>query len=703
MEDNKEKDTNLPAQPDSSEEENAQPNKIKLKGRFKNYMRAPLFIIILLGAATVGSFCVDYKAGIISALSLIIYSVIMGTAYNKIKPVVIDELVNFALDYGQVQRSMLQELEVPYGILDEDGNLLWANAKLEALADMRSAKKGIHNVFGELTTDHMPSDNKKVFYDVSYHDYIFRAELSRISVEDFSGENNLIDTGGKNNILIAMYLFDETRMRKYMKEIQEQRLVAGTIFIDNYEDALNSTEEVRRSLLAALIERKITKYMQGFDAIVHKTEKDRYYFVIQQKYLPQIQSTKFAILDEVREINIGNEIPVTLCIGVGVNGSNYAQNVEWSRNAIELALGRGGDQAVVKDHDKISYYGGKTKQVEKSTRVRARVKAHALKQLLEGKERVMIMGHKIGDVDSFGSAIGVYRAARTLNKDAHIVINELTTNVRMMKSEFENNPEYASDMFLNESEAMEMIDLNTALIVVDVNRPSYTECPALLTKTKTIVILDHHRQSSENIENAVLSYIEPYASSACEMVAEILQYITDGVRLRPAEANAMYAGLLIDTNNFINKTGVRTFEAAAYLRKNGADIIKVKKMFRDDLKIYKIRAAAVERATIFDNEFAFAECRPEGVESPTVVGAQVANELMNITGVKASFVFTEVKGTIYVSARSFEEVNVQLVMEKFGGGGHSAIAGAQLTGISVEAAMTQVKMQLRIMKNEGEI
>ena len=239
-------------------------------------------------------------------------------------------------------------------------------------------------------------------------------------------------------------------MRKYMKEIQEQRLVAGTIFIDNYEDALNSTEEVRRSLLAALSERKITKYMQGFDAIVHKTEKDRYYFVIQQKYLPQIQSTKFAILDEVREINIGNEIPVTLCIGVGVNGSNYAQNVEWSRNAIELALGRGGDQAVVKDHDKISYYGGKTKQVEKSTRVRARVKAHALKQLLEGKERVMIMGHKIGDVDSFGSAIGVYRAARTLNKDAHIVINELTTNVRMMKSGFENNPEYASDMFLND-------------------------------------------------------------------------------------------------------------------------------------------------------------------------------------------------------------------------------------------------------------
>ena len=488
-----------------------------------------------------------------------------------------------------------------------------------------------------------------------------------------------------------------------MKENQEQRLVCGTIFVDNYEEALNSTEEVRRSLLAALIERKITKFMQEYDAIVHKTEKDRFQFVIQQRYLPLIQTTKFAILDKVREINIGNEIPVTLCIGVGVNGANYAQCAEWSRNAIELALGRGGDQAVIKDGDKISYYGGKTKQVEKSTRVRARVKAHALKQLLEGKEKVLIMGHKIGDVDSFGASIGVYRAARALNREAHIVINELTANVRALKAEFEHSSEYAEDMFLNEAQAMELVDLNTVLIVVDVNKPSYTECPALLTKTKTIVILDHHRQSSENIENAVLSYIEPYASSACEMIAEILQYITDGVRLRPTEANAMYAGLLIDTNNFINKTGVRTFEAAAYLRKNGADIIKVKKMFRDDIETYKVRADAVTRATIFDGMFAFAECRPEGLDSPTVVGAQVANELMNITGVKASFVFTNVKDTIYVSARSFEEVNVQLVMEKFGGGGHSAIAGAQLKDMSVEAAMTQVKMQLRIMKNEGEI
>ncbi len=677
--------------------------RLRLKGKLKSYLRWPLGLLMFLTMVAVGVFFIDVRAGVVVLAGILVYGIIMIILYSKIKPVVLSELVNFALDYGQVQKSLLHELEIPYGVLDENGVLLWANARFKEIVDTKLASKGIANLFPELTKEQLPVGNQKSVCHISYKNYKFRAELSRIVVEGFSEKNDLIDLGDQENVLIAIYLFDETEIKRYMKENQEQRLVCGTIFVDNYEEALNSTEEVRRSLLAALIERKITKFMQEYDAIVHKTEKDRFQFVIQQRYLPLIQTTKFAILDEVREINIGNEIPVTLCIGVGVNGANYAQCAEWSRNAIELALGRGGDQAVIKDGDKISYYGGKTKQVEKSTRVRARVKAHALKQLLEGKEKVLIMGHKIGDVDSFGASIGVYRAARALNREAHIVINELTANVRALKAEFEHSSEYAEDMFLNEAQAMELVDLNTVLIVVDVNKPSYTECPALLTKTKTIVILDHHRQSSENIENAVLSYIEPYASSACEMIAEILQYITDGVRLRPTEANAMYAGLLIDTNNFINKTGVRTFEAAAYLRKNGADIIKVKKMFRDDIETYKVRADAVTRATIFDGMFAFAECRPEGLDSPTVVGAQVANELMNITGVKASFVFTNVKDTIYVSARSFEEVNVQLVMEKFGGGGHSAIAGAQLKDMSVEAAMTQVKMQLRIMKNEGEI
>lgn len=662
----------------------------------------PVIMLLVLVVVAIGVMAIDLKAGFIATIGVVIYAGGLGVAFYKIRTEMATKLVNFALEYGQVQKKLLQELDVPYGVLDEQGRLLWANDKLKQLIDIRVAAKGIQHVFHEITPNQIPYEDKNLV-SVHYENYIFRVELLRIDVGSFSSENDLMAVLDSKNTLVTMYMFDETEIRHYQKENQEQKLVCGTIFVDNYEEALNSTEEVRRSLLAALIERKITKYMQNYDAIIHKTEKDRFQFVTQQKYLPAIESGKFSILDEIREINIGNELPVTLCIGVGVNGESFAQCGEWSRSAIDLALGRGGDQAVVKDGDKISYYGGKIKQVEKSTRVRARVKAHAFKQLLEGKTKVMVMGHRIGDVDSFGASIGIYRIARTLNKEAHVVINEMTNDVKLLRDEFAGDSTYGSDMFLNEYQAKELIDDETVLVVVDVNRASYTECPELLNMTKTIVVLDHHRQSSEALDGAVLSYIEPYASSACEMVAEILQYIADGIKLRPIEANAMFAGLIVDTNNFLNKTGVRTFEAAAYLKKSGADTIKVRTQFREDLQTYKVRAQAVAAATIFDTIYAFSVCQAEGLENPTVVGAQIANELLNITGVKASFVFTEIQGTIYISARSYEEVNVQLVMEKFGGGGHSAIAGAQIADTSVEAAMTKVKMQLRIMKNEGEI
>ena len=677
-------------------------NQVKLKGQLKSYLMWPILLSILLVVPTAVVLLINVKAGIVAAFGLIIYVVIAAVIYHRIRPVIVSELVNFALDYGQVQKALLYDLQVPYVILDNQGKLLWANKSFDELASEKTGMKGIHHIFPEITPDKLPTDENKVIIPVSYGESSFRAELSRLTVKDFSQNNALVDIG-EDNVLITMYLFDETEIRNYIRENQEQKLVCGIVFIDNYEEALNSTEEVRRSLLSALIERKITKYMQSYDAIVTKIEKDKYQFVIQHRYLPSLQSNKFSLLDEVREINIGNELAVTLCIGVGSDAANYAQSAEWARSAIELALGRGGDQAVVKEREKIYYYGGKTKQVEKVTRVRARVKAHALKQLLEGKERVVIMGHKIGDPDSFGASIGVYRIARALNKEAHIVLNEVTKSVRRLKACFENNSNYAADMFLTESQAREVVDLNTALVVVDVNRPSYTECPDILSMTRSIVILDHHRQSSESIENAVLSYIEPYASSASEMVAEILQYISDSIKLRTEEANAMYAGLMIDTNNFLNKTGVRTFEAAAFLKKNGADVTKIRMMFRDDMATYQVRAEAISRAEIFDSVFVFTECCPGNLENPTVIGAQVANELLNITDVKASFVFTRVKGTVYISARSMEEVNVQLVMEKLGGGGHSAIAGAQLADTTVESAMNQVKIELKRMKNEGEI
>ena len=678
---------------------------MEVKGRLKWYLRWPIILNIIVGIMTLGVVLIDHKAGGLMGVFFLVHLIFSVVVSFYSKPAIMEELINFGLQYGQIQKKLLHELEIPYGVLDSSGKMMWENDALTKLVGNVTVHRNIQSIFPSVSLKKIQEMEEKCCIEVIHEERIYRAEFCRMHVEDFSEHTDMVVFDHPENVLIAMFMFDETDIRRYIRENQEQKLVAGIIFIDNFEEAMSSTEEVRRSLLAALIERKITKYMQSYDAIITKVEKDRYTFVINHKHMSAIQSSRFSILDEVREINIGNEMSVTLCIGVGMNAISYGQSYTWAQNAIDLALGRGGDQAVVKAGDKISYYGGKTKQVEKGTRVKARVKAHALKQIIMGKDQVVIMGHKIGDVDSFGSAIGVYRAAKTLNKPAHIVINEVTTSVRPIINNFKNNPDYEPDMFLKSSEAASIINMETALIVVDVNRPSYTEGPELLNRTKTVVILDHHRQSSESIESPVLSYIEPYASSACEMVAEILQYIADGVKLRPIEADAMFAGLMIDTNNFSSKTGVRTFEAAAFLKKSGADITRVHLAFRDSMEIYRARAEAVRHASM-DNGMAYAVCPAEGLESPTIVGAQVANELLNITGIRASFVFTRVKDTIYVSARSTEGtdgLNVQLVMERIGGGGHGTIAGAQIQNMSENQAMALVKRTILNMQREGAI
>ena len=293
--------------------------------------------------------------------------------------------------------------------------------------------------------------------------------------------------------------------------------------------------------------------------------------------------------------------------------------------SIDLALGRGGDQVVVRDGEEVTYYGGKTQQVERNTRVKARVKAHALREIIESREHVIIMGHSISDVDSLGAAIGIYCAAKVLGKKAQIVLNEITSSLRPLVECFTVEKGYPADLFIKNEEALMLTNENTLVVVVDVNRPSYTECPELLKRTQTVCVFDHHRQTNEVIENPVLSYVEPYASSACEMIAEVLQYFSENIRLAPCEADCIYAGILIDTNNFMTKTGVRTFEAAAYLRRAGAEVTRVRKMLRNDMAAYKARAEAVRHAEVYRGSFAISICPADQVESPTIVCAQAAN------------------------------------------------------------------------------
>jgi len=319
------------------------------------------------------------------------------------------------------------------------------------------------------------------------------------------------------------------------------------------------------------------------------------------------------------------------------------------------------------------------------------------------KDQVLIMGHKLGDSDSFGAAIGIYKIAASMEKKAHIVINDITASLKPLYNEFKENDHYPEDMFVDSQEALRLVDDNTMVVVVDVNKPPITECEELLGMVKTIAVLDHHRQGSKAIENAVLSYVEPYASSTCEMVAEVLQYISDDIRLDPIEANCIYAGIMIDTNNFTNRTGVRTFEAAAFLRRNGADVTHVHKIFRDDLEAYRAKAAIIGRAEIYRDCFIIARGAEEDIESPTIVGAQASNELLNISQVKAAFVLTEYHGKVYVSARSIDEINVQIIMERIGGGGHINSAGAQFENTDLEGDIETLKQIIDDMIEGGDI
>ena len=682
-----------------------QNGKVRLTGQLKLYMELPAVMAFLLAALNIWIYRLDRRAGFLMLFFVLIYIFMVGYLYIYSKSIVMKDLVEFAAQYGIVQNVLLKELAIPYAILLDDGKAVWMNEQFErVLGGKPKGDAYISKYIPELNVSIFPRQEGDVVEIEVYHaDKEYRAELRRVSVEGFAETEKLLEMPEEKEYFIAVYLQDVTELNRYIKENEQQRLVAGLIYIDNYDEVVDSVEEVRQSLLMALVDRKINQYIAGVDGIVKKMENDKYFIVIKKQYFKQLEEDKFSLLEDVKSVNIGNNIPATLSIGLGSSTVSYAQSYNYARVAIDLALARGGDQAVIKDCDGITYYGGRREQTAKNTRVKARVKAEALREFITVKDKISVMGHKLTDVDAFGAAIGIYRAAAALEKNVHIVINEISASLRPLYESYEKDSSYPDDLFLTSAEAIPMVDEDSMVIVVDTNRPQMTECEELLKKTRTIVVLDHHRQSSDNIENALLSYIEPYASSSCEMVSEVLQYIVDDIKIPKLEASSMYAGIMIDTNNFVNRTGVRTFEAAAFLRRCGADITLVRKMFRDDMESYRAKAEIISSAEVYQQKFAIAVGRDLTIESPTIIGAQAADELLDISGIKASFVLTEYNGRIYVSARAIDEVNVQIIMERFGGGGHMNASGAQFDHTDMEKAVADLKKVLDDMVKEGDI
>ena len=559
---------------------------LKLKGMLRLYLKWPLFLSILFIIMDIQLFVINRRIGVIGAVYCVIFILITLILNFFGKKGIRRDLVQFAENYGKMQMNMIKEMDIPYAVLSEEGQLLWGNDKfLQVIVNKKAARRSITNIFPEITQNILPKLPEPKEAHVQAGERYYRCVMNLIvdSGSSVGGEEELaFDQMLDTKRIIAMCLYEETEVINLEKVREAENLVVGLLYIDNYDELIDSIDEVRQALTMALIDRKVNKYMQSIDAISKKLEKDKFFFAFKQKYLDGLMSSRFSILEEIRNINLGNDQSATISIGIGVGKGTYMERYEWARGAMDLALGRGGDQAVVKNGEKEQFFGGKRVQIERNTRVKARVKAHVLKELIEGKERVVVMGHSIGDVDSFGACVGIYRIAKTLNRKAHIVVDEVNSSVKPIMERFYSK-DYESDLLIDGEEAKELVDESTLLVIVDVNKGSYTECPDLIDMAQSVVVIDHHRQAGDAITKALLFYIEPYASSACEMVAEISQYIGNGLRLRPAEAEAMYAGIMIDTNYFTDKAGVRTFEAMAYLRRSGADVVRVRKLFREDI------------------------------------------------------------------------------------------------------------------------
>ncbi len=672
------------------------------------YWSVIYIVIIWLMAIVVLIFSTELGAlfFVIAIISLILF--IVSTIFFKKS--INNNLINYALDVSNVQKDYIENLVLPIVIVDALGEIRWHNNSFENILnkipeELRSNKavgKNIHSFISELSYEDFPAEIEgEVSKNIEVLDRNYKVVITISKLNEASDELNILNENEDEIRLYSLSFYDVTKENVLAHKLDDQKSIAMLIYIDNYDEAFSILEDVRRPIVMAMIDSKLEKFTKSIDGVIKKYERDKYVLLFHKKYYERLIKEKFYILDEIREIQVGNNMAITLSIGLGIHEFSMSDSLDYAKIAIDLALGRGGDQAVVKEDDKFAYYGGKTKSVEKSTRVKARVKAYAFREIIEESDKVLIMGHKRPDLDAIGAAVGVLACVKNLDKPARIVLDGVTTAISALYEEVKNSDYYEEDVFISAKDAKASITDKTLLVVVDVNRPSYVESPEVLEMVKDVVVFDHHRASSDLIENPVLRYVEPYASSTCEMISELIRYIADNIKLAPIEADALLSGIVVDTKNFVINSGVKTFEAAAYLKRAGADMVRVKSYFKNDMASYKAKATAVKDCHIYRGDMAISVC-PSDIENPTVTAAQAADELLDIAGIKASFVLTQIEETIYISARSLDMVNVQLIMEKMGGGGHLSVAGAQVKGGSVYEALDMLKKAIDEYVEEGK-
>lgn len=589
------------------------------------------------------------------------------------------ENLNFNIDTAT--KDTLLNFPMPLVVVELDGTIIWYNSLFRKIFEGESIlEKTITSLVSELHLGEPGKPAANISKMVTINSMHYRVMGNYVKIER---------KGDADSYILLLYFIDSTELVNLKERYENEKTCVGIIVIDNYDELMQSMEDAMRPQMLAEIDKKIVQWMGFTGGVLKKYERDRYLFAFEYKYLKELEEKKFDILDNVKEINLGNKIPVTLSLGFGINGKSLAENFQYAAASIDIALGRGGDQVVIKNGESFSFFGGRTRELEKRTRVKARVIAFALRELMDQSPDVMIMGHEKMDIDALGAALGLYRIAKNRGKDARIVLTASNATIESLMSRLEKSDEY-SGTFIGRNEALDRISRKTLLIIVDTHRPSFTEVPELLNRTDQVVVIDHHRKGTDFIQNAVLNYHETYASSSCELVTEILQYVDEKPGLKLLEAEALYAGIVVDTKNFTFKTGVRTFEAASFLRRQGVDTLAVKQLFQNDLDTYTHISDTVRDAEIMKGGLAISTC-PPNIKNVQLIAAKAADELLSLMGIKAAFVIGYNNGDVFISARSLGEVNVQVILEKLGGGGHMTAAGAQLQEISPEDAKAKLK------------
>ena len=641
--------------------------------RTKIYLAIILVLLIIM--------CVENNKLIIT--SIIVYLAIVGYTYyanRKRKSEISETLQDLTLTVDSAAKTSLINSPFPLIIMETDGNIIWKSSKFNSEFMDVDISSYMNDLSIELRSDIESREDKKnrdIVRQITIGNRIYKI-IGRYV--DFKNKDR--DKKGKKEYMIILHFIDDTENVKLQKEYKDSKSCVGIIMVDNYEETIRGLDASEKPIVTAEIDKKMYDWASLTNGVLIKSDRDRYVYLFEQRYLETLKEDKFSILDKIKEIDTKEKVQFTLSIAVSNEGLTDKQKYESAQGAMDVVLGRGGDQAVIRENEIYKFFGGRAEEVEKRTKVKARVVAHALENLIKESKKVMIMGHNNPDMDSIGSCMGIYRLAKTLDTNAYIVSSEDVPALKAFNRELDKDSEY-EDVIINKEVAMENVDEDTLLVVVDTHKVNYVDAPELLKEVKKIVIVDHHRRSADYIENATLMFQEVYASSAAELVTELLQYAETKINLKTIEAESLYAGIMMDTKNFTFKTGVRTFEAAAYLRRCGVDIIRVKKWFQSDLKSFNTIADIVKRADIVNTTIAIS-IYDKTSKDASLICAKAADELLTISDITASFVLGNTGEKICISGRSIGDINVQVILEKLGGGGHITLAGAQVEGMTIE-------------------